>query len=775
MVSRASSPRSVDFRSIRTPSPHPLKVNWPSTLPWLQFQALYLKKAVPRPSHQNLGLDGRTIRQRTLRLQEHVIQDNDESEDEDESEVDEKPGLSSTSLITVMGSRAVVNMISDTASIDRVAAEIAKSVPETYEGEHSAALQAMLDGDAVEANLSAFRLLVYQVSNNLIDHDDDEDDDNKYKRIVDLFRQIGLPRSTWEEHFSTKQDRSSRAFAEKLFEAAVNAEDLEVMEALLKSGIDPNQPIMSFMNCFFERPIQVAADNRVRNVEMARLLIKAGADVDGTTADNLRPAIHNAAQRGTLEMVRLLVNSGADIYRRWAGDGYIWDTTRTPLSFAADTWLCDNERRSRSTSWTTDQGENSEIEREGVTILRYLASLHKRGTRPHQDKQIIQNALLTAATRSDPCLVHILHQAGGDVTEASAQNITPLMAAASHWNGDTGVVSYLLEHGAPIDEPPQHPSALHIAAVRGSTKMVELLIKQGAEINLRAQVDRRLRHDLLGENFNPPNHGTKVSLLSYSPLQLALNRAEDPQASFARRTKTDEAAVALLEAGAELVDGELIQAVRFLSRRLVGALLERGADPNERNSWGCSALQVSLETYQLRRGEGESVSDILVDAGATVGKGDMYSIFAAGDFQLARLLADNETFFKDTGPRGESLLEAALCSKSQPMIDMALASDKAPYSSGALCAAVAFLDLADAETPAIDNLLEKRNSAATREPLLEATAISMTAFYLAGKQPRTLVRLLALGFQGNTCLLPYEAEYHNYIAIIQRYRYNETL
>lgn len=685
-------------------------------------------------------------------------------------------GLSPTSLVTAVGSREVANMATDDASsIDRVAAEIAKSVPEAYEGQHAAGLQAMLSGDAEEAKLAAFTMLVYQVSNGLVDYDDDEDDDNKYQRIVDLFRDIGLPRHTWEQHFTTKRDRSSAAFAEKLFEAAVNAQDLEVLEALLNSGADPNQPIMTFMNCFCERPIQAAADSRVCNVEMARLLIKAGAAVGLTTEDNPKPAIHNAAQRGTWDMVQLLVESGADIHQGHTGGAYSWNTSWTPLVFAADTWSYDYDRPSRSAPRTPAWGPNTGTERRNVKIVRYLAGLHKKRA-SKRDQLIIQGALITACGRNNPSLVHVLCQAGGDIAQANSRRVTPLEVAASHWRGETGVVSYLLEHGAPIDGRPQRPSALHIAAVIGIKKMVAFLIEKGADVNARAKIDLSVYRDLLGKGFSPPGRRGTVT---YTPLQLALHKKNEPLTSFFRSTKTDEAAVALLEAGAELVGGELAQAVHFLSRRLVGALLERGANPNERDSSGRSALQEALETYKLCGGEGECVSDILVDAGAAVGEGDMYLAVAAGDVRLVRLFAENATLsqrlLRDTGPQGESLLEAALCSQSREMIAMVLNSDKAPYSSGALCAAASFLDLADADAPIFENLLEKRKNGATREPLLEATALTIAAVRSAGQRPLTLRLLLSQGCQGNTCLLPYEDDYHNYTAIIHGYRFFQSL
>ncbi|KAB5575308.1 ankyrin repeat-containing domain protein [Coniochaeta sp. 2T2.1] len=776
VVSRTSSPFNVDFRSLRTPSPPPLDILWPPTLPWMKFQTLYLGRPMSHPPHRILRHDGLAILRTALESQETAVHDNNERSSY-------PAPLSTTALVTVMGSRDVINAVATSRDLDRAAAEIGKSVPETYEGEHAAGLQAMLAGNTQEAKLTAFRMLVYQVSNNLIEHDDDDDDsDSKYQRIVDLFREIGLPRDTWEENFAKKQDYSSKAFAEKVFEAAVNACDLEVLESLLKSGVNPNQPIMSYMNGFSERPIQIATDNRVQNVAMARLLIRAGAKVDLTTADNERPALHNSAQKGTLEMVQLLAENGGDIYREYGGGPGAWELNKPPLCYAAATWRSnlDGNKRTSKSAHPTAVGET---EGRGARILRYLASLHQKGRTSSRDQQIIQRALLTAASQSDLSLLTILHQAGADVARAGGNGITPLMVAACHWDGDTRVANYLLDHGATVDEPAPWPSALHFAAVRGHRKMVAMLIGRGADVNLWGRIDTSLHgRSMLGDDFNPPCRGTK---LSCTPLQLSLHRTEEPSTPIWKSNKPDEAAVALLEAGAELVGGELVQAARFLSRRLVGALLERGARPDEEDGNGCTALQMALKTYHLRGDEGEIISDILVDAGATVRKGDIHLAFSAGDVQLARLLV-NKGDLQDTGRPGESLLEAALLSRSRLMIDMALTSTKFAYSPGALCAGV--VALANGSLPRIEALLEKRRHEGApiySVSVLEATAVSMAAFYSAAKyspnkQLTTLRKLLRSGLRGHPCLLPYKDEYHSYTAVIHRHgirslteKYNE--
>lgn len=275
----------------------------------MQFQALHLLSQTHPPPRQDRNQNSLTAIHSSFGKKRNA----------EGAIVDHQPTSSVThqTLVTAVGSRSVARAVAKAKTIDIAVAEIAKSMPEAYDGEHPETLRAMTSGSDREAQMAAFKMLVYQVSNNLVESELEEDtaDDDQYKRIVDSFREIGLPRESWVETFTKQQDRSSRAFAEKLFEAAVNSEDLALMEALLDSGISPDQPVMTNMNGWHERPIQLSADNRVQNLDMAALLVKAGAKVDAITEANYQPAVHIAADAARPDIVRLLVGSGADIYR----------------------------------------------------------------------------------------------------------------------------------------------------------------------------------------------------------------------------------------------------------------------------------------------------------------------------------------------------------------------------------------------------------------------------------------------------------------------------
>jgi ankyrin repeat protein len=93
--------------------------------------------------------------------------------------------------------------------------------------------------------------------------------------------------------------------------AAVEAGDLDCLRALLRRGIDPD-----LRDAFGETALhRVAADLEAEpapeGVEIARLLLESGADVNAAETDHRTPLML-AARGGSLEMTVLLLKSGAD-------------------------------------------------------------------------------------------------------------------------------------------------------------------------------------------------------------------------------------------------------------------------------------------------------------------------------------------------------------------------------------------------------------------------------------------------------------------------------
>jgi len=98
----------------------------------------------------------------------------------------------------------------------------------------------------------------------------------------------------------------------------------EIVEALLAAGAEVNTPSRESMKV---TPLHSAA--AARQVEIARVLIAHGANVNAMQADSGFTPLHEAALNGNLEFARLLLEHGADVNAKMK-DG------KTPLGFALE-------------------------------------------------------------------------------------------------------------------------------------------------------------------------------------------------------------------------------------------------------------------------------------------------------------------------------------------------------------------------------------------------------------------------------------------------------
>ena len=108
---------------------------------------------------------------------------------------------------------------------------------------------------------------------------------------------------------------------------AVKKGDLEAVRALLARRPEivdllPGGPSGSEI-----RALHIAV--MARDVEMARLLLEAGADVNGRSEEGGFTPLHSAAQNGNAELVRLLLDHGADRSART-------DDGQTPADIAGE-------------------------------------------------------------------------------------------------------------------------------------------------------------------------------------------------------------------------------------------------------------------------------------------------------------------------------------------------------------------------------------------------------------------------------------------------------
>jgi ankyrin repeat protein len=249
--------------------------------------------------------------------------------------------------------------------------------------------------------------------------------------------------------------------------------------------------------------LYAARDGRV---EMARMLVAAGADLELGDGNNIRPLLM-AALNGQVDVARLLVEKGANVN---ADD--FWG--RSPLWAAVEFRNLDMNNNDQDAPTDNgvdrapfldlirlliDKGANVNARtREVPPPRRWLYSLNDVSWVDFTG----QTPFLRAAFSGDTTTMRLLVQRGADPNLPTLAGTTPLMAAAGvGWvvaqtytestQARIDAVALCLELGADVNATNSMGlTALLGAANRGSNDIIELLVRRGARLDIKDKEGR---------------------------------------------------------------------------------------------------------------------------------------------------------------------------------------------------------------------------------------------------------------------------------------------
>jgi len=294
-------------------------------------------------------------------------------------------------------------------------------------------------------------------------------------------------------------------------------------------------------------------------VDLARLLLDHGADLHAVNAEG-KTAIHYAAMRGGAEAVRLLVRLGAEVNRADTFGGY------TPLHLAAA--HCNRE-----------------------TVEETCAALLAAGADVDAHNKWGTTALWSAATAGRGELVDFLLRHGANLEIRDQEGRTFLMFVSKH--GPIGdMVGRLLAHGASIDaHDAAGRTALMYAALSARRSVIDVLLDGGADIHRR---DIRGATALMYAAGESPK-GSEIGMLGREA-------GTTPEGGNAPNWDAEKKAARLAKA-------------YHARAEVVRHLLGQGADPEQRDADGRTALDVSLANWDVVAGDNAEVVGALHDGG----------------------------------------------------------------------------------------------------------------------------------------------------------------
>ena len=241
--------------------------------------------------------------------------------------------------------------------------------------------------------------------------------------------------------------------------------DIEAIKQYIAEGADVNE-------LHFEMPPLTWAV-LTGQTETAELLLQHGADINGRNRDG-NTALHLAVFLGRAETTELLLKSGADVNAKN-------DEGATPVELLSVPWEM-TRLLSRPLGIELEQ---EQVEAGKAKIREMFSTDAKPGAKTLPNALDNSTDLWSAARTGDLKAIKHYIKEGGDVNALDKGfQLSAMSWSALH--GQTEAVQLLIENGAEVDiKSGDGATPLHSAAFFGRTDVAKLLLENGADVKAR--------------------------------------------------------------------------------------------------------------------------------------------------------------------------------------------------------------------------------------------------------------------------------------------------
>lgn len=361
------------------------------------------------------------------------------------------------------------------------------------------------------------------------------------------------------------------------------------------------------------------------NIEIAKLLIKAGADVEKPENHGVTPLML-ACELDNIEIINVLIKAGANINLETN------DKSNTALTIA----------------YTV----GSEKYEESYDVLKLLI---KAGGDLNKAK-IYGNTLLSKSIERNKIeLIKILIEEGADVNKSDKYSYAPLVTALEQ--GNIEIIKLLLASGADVNQPNKHGITPFIASIKKENiEIVKLLISFGADVNMSFGVDVNKSFENGGSPLLAAVKTGEIELVKIL-IEAGANINKD-----ALLMTSYEGHLSILkffiENGADINDPEvsaalLIAAASQGNINVVELLIEAEVDLNKPNKNGKTALSKASKEGGIK------MVKILVEAGANIDNGALAEAALKNHIEIIEYLIGMDKDINKSAKYSDALIKAA--------------------------------------------------------------------------------------------------------------------